>query len=100
MIQHVNGISAEKAGPFIHRWPTPVAFFEDAVRHEREVADENARLDREPPTKGKAKRRKPEEFVLEELGDAGGQRAIKGALAAKLWHLATATGKYPVKGQD
>ncbi|KAK4703124.1 crossover junction endonuclease MUS81, partial [Phenoliferia sp. Uapishka_3] len=102
MIQCVSGISAEKAGPFIERWPTPILFFEEAMCHQAIVEAENRELDRteDPAKKGKGpKRRKCEDFVVEALGD-GGQRAIKGALSAKLWTFAMAKGKYPNKSKE
>ncbi|KAL8280622.1 hypothetical protein RQP46_006945 [Phenoliferia psychrophenolica] len=100
MIQRVNGMSAEKAVCFINRWSTPKQFFDECMAHERKVERENRALDAEAgPAKGKApKKRKVEDFVVEELAGEGGQRAIKGALAAKLWHLFAARDKYPAKG--
>ncbi|GAA5876587.1 hypothetical protein JCM1840_000818 [Sporobolomyces johnsonii] len=102
MIQRVSGVSAEKAVQFLGRWETPIQFFEEAVRHEREVEEENAALDRDEAAaggaggtkkRGQPKRRKKEDFVIEELED-GGTRGIKGKLGAKIFELFTTRGKY------
>ncbi|GAA5924700.1 hypothetical protein JCM1841_006389 [Sporobolomyces salmonicolor] len=102
MIQRVSGVSAEKAVQFLKRWETPIQFFEEAVRHEREVEAENAALDREEAgaggggatkKRGQPKRRRKEDFVTEELED-GGTRGIKAKLGGKIFELFTTRGKY------
>ncbi|GAA5834650.1 hypothetical protein JCM11251_003623 [Rhodosporidiobolus azoricus] len=107
MIQRVNGVSAEKAVQFLGRWETPWQFYEEAKAHERAVEDENAQLDRmeqDVVREGKkakkpAKRRKVEDFVIEELekaGVGGGTRDIKGKVGGRIWELFMTRGKYPV----
>ncbi|CEQ40326.1 SPOSA6832_01952, partial [Sporobolomyces salmonicolor] len=102
MIQRVSGVSAEKAVQFLKRWETPIQFFEEAVRHEREVEEENAALDREEADaggggatkkRGQPKRRRKEDFVTEELED-GGTRGIKAKLGGKIFELFTTRRKY------
>ncbi|GAA5905022.1 hypothetical protein JCM6882_002420 [Rhodosporidiobolus microsporus] len=108
MIQRVNGVSAEKAVQFLGRWETPWAFWSEAKAHEALVEAENAALDQEEAEgagaaggkKGKKppKRRKIEDFVVEELekaGAAGGARDIKGKVGGRIWELFMARGKYP-----
>ncbi|GAA6051800.1 hypothetical protein JCM3770_004979 [Rhodotorula araucariae] len=95
MLQRVSGVSAEKAIQFLSRWDTPFAFFEQAQAHERDVARENSRL---PPEQdalgggkkraGALKRRRAEDYVVEELDDGSASaRGIKGKLGAKIWDL-------------
>ncbi|GAA6008525.1 Mus81p [Rhodotorula paludigena] len=103
MIQRVSGVSAEKAVQFLSRWETPVQFFDEAKAHEREVDDENRALDAaagvegkaQPKKRGAPKRRKAEDFVLEQLDDGSGTaRGIKGKLGAKIWEVFMTSGKY------
>ncbi|GAA5993016.1 hypothetical protein JCM11641_007925 [Rhodosporidiobolus odoratus] len=94
MVQRVNGVGAEKAVQFLARWDTPGRFFEEAKKFEREVEEENLRLDEEGGKAAKGKRRKVEDFVVEELGD-GGTRGIKGKVGARIWDVFMTKGRYP-----
>ncbi|BGP39551.1 Crossover junction endonuclease mus81 [Rhodotorula kratochvilovae] len=106
MLQRVSGVSAEKAVQFLGRWDTPIAFFEEAQAHEREVTRENALLPPEeaaPAGPGRkragaaagAKKRKAEDYVVEELDDGSASaRGIKGKLGARIWELFMTSGRY------
>jgi len=99
MLQRVNGLGAEKAVQFLGRWDTPMAFFAEAQKHEREVERGNALLppeqDGAPKKRGAPKRRKAEDFVVEELDDGSAStRGIKGKLGARIWELFMTNGRY------
>jgi len=93
-------MSAEKAIQFLSRWETAVQFHEEAKEWEREIGEENRRLDREeaegrgPKGKGKGKRRKREDFVVAALGETTLPRPIKGKLGSDLWALLMTEDKY------
>lgn len=90
MIQHVKGLSAEKAIPFLRRWPTPYNFYDEArqTRIELEREDTLSELlgDEQTKSKGKSKKRKAEDLVVDTLG-TDDQRGIRGVLGAKIYHL-------------
>ncbi|GAA6043817.1 hypothetical protein JCM8097_002064 [Rhodosporidiobolus ruineniae] len=99
MIQRVNGVSAEKAVQFVGRWPTPVEFWEEAKAHEAAVEAENKALDESGTGagaggRGKPKRRKVEDFVVDNLDDVG-TRGIKGKVGGRIWDLFMTSGRYP-----
>ncbi|GAA5855271.1 hypothetical protein JCM8547_009011 [Rhodosporidiobolus lusitaniae] len=105
MIQRVNGVSAEKAVQFLGRWETPGRFWEEAREHEREVERENALLNQEEalqpaggPKRGagkkKEKRRKAEDYVVEEVEDQW-TRGIKGKVGGRIWEVFMTRGGYP-----
>lgn len=95
MIQSVAGLSAAKAEPFVERWPTPGIFFDDCRKRRLEVEVEDYEFDTgsagnslSPYSKGKAKskRRKAEDFVVEELG-LDDMRGIREKLGATLYQM-------------
>lgn len=99
-MQRVNGLSTEKAVQFVSRWECSVDFWEQTKEHRALVESENLAIELEEReavemgVKRKAvKRRKVEDYVVEQLGD-GGPRGIKGKLGGKIYHLFAQTGKY------
>lgn len=95
MVQHVSGVSPEKALQFIKRWPTPAIFYEETKARRLEVQQEEWKSQEDGEDlvvsgsggKGKGKKkRKAEDFVFEELG-SDELRGIKGKLGAKLFNL-------------
>ncbi|GAA5941798.1 hypothetical protein JCM3775_000108 [Rhodotorula graminis] len=99
MLQRVNGLGAEKAVQFLGRWDTPMRFFAEAQQHERDVERGNAllpvELDGGAKKRGAPKKRKAEDFVVEELDDGSAStRGIKGKLGARIWELFMTSGRY------
>lgn len=90
MIQHVKGLSAEKAVPFLNRWPTPHKFYDEArqMRIEVEREDTLSELlgDDQIKSRGKSKKRKAEDLIVNTLG-TDDTRGIRGLLGAKIYHL-------------
>ncbi|GAA5940091.1 Mus81p [Sporobolomyces koalae] len=97
MVQRIQGMSAEKAVQFLNRWPTLVQFFEEAKKWELEVEEENANFDRDQASttanRAKSKRRKKEDFVVNNLEDVG-TRGIKGKLGERIWDVLMTKDKY------
>jgi crossover junction endonuclease MUS81 len=97
MIQRVNGVSAEKAVQVLGKWETPMEFWEGCKAWEREVEEENRRLEKEEELqggkKGKAARRKVEDYVIETVEDQG-TRGIKGKVGGRIWDVFMSKGRY------
>ncbi|ORY88022.1 hypothetical protein BCR35DRAFT_324374 [Leucosporidium creatinivorum] len=99
-MQKVSGLSTEKTVQFVSRWECSAEFWEGTRVHRGKLGDENLAMEleeqeaREMGVKRKAgKKRKVEDYVVEELGD-GGPRGIKGKLGAKIYQLFAQTGRY------
>ncbi|GAA5964575.1 hypothetical protein JCM3765_005241 [Sporobolomyces pararoseus] len=93
MITKINGMSPEKSVQFLKRWETFFKFYKEAKDWEKEVQEENQKLDELEKNQGGTsnkkkvvKRRKVEDFVVSNLEDVG-TRGIKGKLGAKIWDL-------------
>lgn len=86
MVLRVKGISAEKAGQFIERWPTPAAYWHD-------VDQERRRRER---TGEAVKEKNLGDWVGEEVCREGREsvRALKGVVGARVWKLFAARGRY------
>ncbi|KAM0787646.1 hypothetical protein ACM66B_003710 [Microbotryomycetes sp. NB124-2] len=88
MVQRINGVSAEKTVQFVERWPTPKMFWDETKKHRQEFGSETGGNVEGGVGGGggKSKKRKIEDFVIDNLPDIG-QRGIKGKVGSRIWAL-------------
>lgn len=87
MVHSVNGMSAEKTGAFVARFPTPNEFYTeiDALRVEEEgEGSEEESVKESSKAKKRKRKNRGEVFVQEQAGD-GSTRGIKGVSVRRVF---------------